>query len=100
MKFLFKAFVLIVTYSTAQARDVVFFAYSKESKHHKFVIEEIKRNIPVELINFYPSKNPCEEEFDDVILYMCLDKDDELKVVQSNDDVLKRSFNVFQKKRR
>lgn len=97
MKFLSKLTLCLALLSQVHARDVIIFSFSKNSLSHQFVYDELmKKGVPDSLVRIEESDAPCSTPQKDAILHLCLDSDNELKVLASNNEVLKRSFRSFQ----
>lgn len=98
MKLFSKLFCLYLLCLTTSARDIIILSYPHQGKNAQFVISELKKHVPPQLVVIKKESRPCIDKYKDAILHMCLTKDGDLLVVRDDKVVLKEAFKVFKKK--
>ena len=96
MKLIFKTLLIgLVTFSI-YSRDIIVITYQTESHGVKFYRKEFLRmKMPKGYYNFVQKNNPCKKDFQNAILHLCFNNNDDVGLVSQNQKALKNSMKMF-----
>lgn len=92
MKLNFKIIILFTIANFTQARELIVFSYKTKTPNVEFMLESMKEEVTEKLLTVLEKDNPCEDIYKDSILHVCINENDELKIIRQNIEVLKRSI--------
>lgn len=95
MKSISKILIMLVIFNNVYARNIIIISYDKESYILKLMKKEYSK-MPQKLFRYYQTNLPCVDKYKDALLHWCIEND-ELKLVRSNHEVLKKSLSTLQR---
>lgn len=92
MKLNSKLVIVIALFQIVHAREIIVISYKTKTANVDYLLKNIQEEVTPKLVSSFIKDNPCVDTYKDVVLHLCVDENDEVKIVRQNVEVLKRSI--------
>lgn len=92
MKLNSKLVLIFALYQMTHAREIIVISYKIKTANVEYLLKNIQEEVTPKLVSSFSKDGPCLDTYKDVVLHLCVNENDEVKIVRQNVEVLKRSI--------